>query len=138
MLCYNIAWLCFLFGFFYGVNDVRLVRILYPTFKVDVKQSEHKLDFHVINGCNYNNTIQKFAYFFFSFHSTCFACQMVGIVKDIGFDFNIHQLQEAMEEVDRDHNQSLDFFEYMLIIDNIYRKQGKQLKRLNLIMQTID
>ncbi|KAL4220670.1 hypothetical protein ACF0H5_021065 [Mactra antiquata] len=50
--------------------------------------------------------------------------EMIDIVKELGFDFNIHQLEEAMEEVDRDGNKSLDFFEYMLIIDNIYRKQG--------------
>jgi Ca2+-binding EF-hand superfamily protein len=49
---------------------------------------------------------------------------MIEIVKELGFDFNVHQLQEAMEEVDRDGNHCLDFFEYMLIIDNIYRKRG--------------
>ncbi|XP_053404800.1 GRIP and coiled-coil domain-containing protein 2-like [Mercenaria mercenaria] len=51
--------------------------------------------------------------------------EMTEVVKELGFAFNVHQLQEAMEEVDRDGNQTLDFFEYMLIIDNIYRKRGK-------------
>lgn len=51
---------------------------------------------------------------------------MVEVVKRLGFKFNIHQLQEAMEEVDRDENHTLDFFEYMLIIDNIYRRNGKR------------
>ncbi|XP_060552056.1 uncharacterized protein LOC132713464 [Ruditapes philippinarum] len=51
--------------------------------------------------------------------------EMIEIVKELGFDFNVHQLQEAMEEVDRDGNHCIDFFEYMLIIDNIYRKRGK-------------
>lgn len=50
---------------------------------------------------------------------------MVEAVKHIGFKFNVHQLQEAMEEVDRDENHTLDFFEYMLIIDNIYRRNGE-------------
>ncbi|KAH3806071.1 hypothetical protein DPMN_134385 [Dreissena polymorpha] len=49
---------------------------------------------------------------------------MVHCVKKLGFQFNVHELQEAMEEVDRDGNNSLDFFEYMLIIDGIYRRNG--------------
>ena len=32
-----------------------------------------------------------------------------------------------MEEVDKDHNHTLDFYEYLLIIDNIYRRNGKKL-----------
>ena len=31
-----------------------------------------------------------------------------------------------MEEVDKDHNHTLDFYEYLLIIDNIYRRNGKR------------
>jgi len=49
---------------------------------------------------------------------------MVSLVKKLGFKFSQHQLLEAMEEVDRDGNHTLDFFEYMLIIDGIYRKHG--------------
>ncbi|XP_052217930.1 uncharacterized protein LOC127835534 [Dreissena polymorpha] len=51
--------------------------------------------------------------------------EMVHCVKKLGFQFNVHELQEAMEEVDRDGNNSLDFFEYMLIIDGIYRRNGQ-------------
>ena len=35
-------------------------------------------------------------------------------------------LQEAMEEVDKDNNHTLDFYEYLLIIDNIYRRNGNK------------
>ena len=50
---------------------------------------------------------------------------MVKVVTQLGFGFNAHQLQEAMEEVDKDHNHTLDFYEYLLIIDNIYKRHGK-------------
>ena len=32
-----------------------------------------------------------------------------------------------MEEVDRDQNHTLDFYEYLLVIDNIYKRNGKNL-----------
>lgn len=51
--------------------------------------------------------------------------EVVKVVQYLGFTFNAHQLQEAMEEVDKDHNHTLDFYEYLLIIDNIYRRNGK-------------
>ncbi|WAR28262.1 hypothetical protein MAR_013966, partial [Mya arenaria] len=51
--------------------------------------------------------------------------EMIDCVKKLGFDFNQHQLLEGMEEVDKDGNHTLDFFEYMLVIDGIYRKNGK-------------
>ena len=31
-----------------------------------------------------------------------------------------------MEEVDKDNNHTLDFYEYLLIIDNIYRRNGNK------------
>ena len=51
--------------------------------------------------------------------------QMVKVITQLGFTFNAHQLQEAMEEVDKDHNHTLDFYEYLLVLDNIYRQRGK-------------
>lgn len=43
----------------------------------------------------------------------------------------LFSLQEAIEEVDRDNSHTLDFFEYLLVVDKITKKSGKTLFKYN-------
>lgn len=47
------------------------------------------------------------------------------LLQGLGLQFSIHQIEEAMDEVDIDKSHTLDFYEYLLVVDKITKKSGK-------------
>ncbi|CAC5405681.1 unnamed protein product [Mytilus coruscus] len=51
--------------------------------------------------------------------------EVTKILQNIGCQYTPDQIEEAIEEVDRDNSHTLDFFEYLLVVDKITKKSGK-------------
>ncbi|XP_022341907.2 uncharacterized protein LOC111135822 [Crassostrea virginica] len=47
------------------------------------------------------------------------------LLQSLGLQFSHHQIEEAMDEVDIDKSHSLDFYEYLLVVDKVTKKSGK-------------
>ncbi|XP_048746708.2 uncharacterized protein LOC125659164 [Ostrea edulis] len=47
------------------------------------------------------------------------------LLRSIGLQCSHSQIEEAMDEVDLDHSHTLDFYEYLMVVDKVTRKSGK-------------
>lgn len=51
--------------------------------------------------------------------------QLYEVVQNVfGMKVSIQEMREAMQEVDRDNSNNIDFYEYLKISEMIMKKQG--------------
>ncbi|CAG2193418.1 unnamed protein product [Mytilus edulis] len=51
--------------------------------------------------------------------------EVTKILQNIGCQYTPDQIEDAIVEVDRDNSHTLDFFEYLQVVDKITKKSGK-------------
>ncbi|XP_069104557.1 putative leucine-rich repeat-containing protein DDB_G0290503 [Argopecten irradians] len=51
--------------------------------------------------------------------------EVTKILTSLGCSFTSFQVEEAMKEVDVDNSNTLDFYEYMLVVEKVVRRSGK-------------
>ncbi|XP_033760465.1 uncharacterized protein LOC117342420 [Pecten maximus] len=51
--------------------------------------------------------------------------EVTKILTSLGCSFTPGQIEEAMKEVDVDNSNTLDFYEYMLVVEKVVRRSGK-------------
>ncbi|XP_070184889.1 uncharacterized protein [Littorina saxatilis] len=51
--------------------------------------------------------------------------EVVRALTAMGLKFNAHQAEEAMREADVNHSHTLDFFEYVLVVDKLIHRTGR-------------